>query len=59
MPILKTDYVLPDSVDELMEFSTGKSTLNNTLREGIVFRNYDKGISFKCVSNKFLLKWGL
>ena len=59
VPILKTDYVLPDSIDELMEFSTGESKLNKTLREGIVFRNYDKSISFKCVSNKFLLKWGL
>ena len=26
-------------------------------REGFVFRNYEKGISFKCVSNKFLLKY--
>lgn len=59
VPILETDYVLPDTVDELMEFSTGESVLNNTLREGIVFRNYDKNISFKCVSNKFLLQWGL
>lgn len=59
VPILATDYVLPDTVDELMEFATGNSTLHNTLREGIVFRSHDMNTSFKCVSNKFLLKWGL
>lgn len=59
VPILATDYVLPDTVDELMEFATGNSTLHNTLREGIVFRSHDMNTSFKCVSNKFLLKWSL
>lgn len=57
VPILEQDYILPDTIDELMEFSTGKSTLNDTLREGCVFRNYEEEISFKCVSNEFLLKW--
>ena len=59
VPILSCDYILPDTIDELMEFVTGNSKLHNTLREGIVFRNYDMTISFKCVSNKFLLKWNL
>ena len=59
VPILETEFVLPDTVDELMEFATGNSTLHNTLREGIVFRSHDMNTSFKCVSNKFLLKWGL
>ena len=40
-----------------MEYSTGKSVLRDTLREGYVFRNYDENLSFKCVSNDFLLKW--
>ena len=57
VPIVQTNYILPDTLDELMEFSTGKSLLNDTLREGYVFRNYDENISFKCVSNDFLLKW--
>lgn len=59
VPILATDYILPDTVDELMKYSTGESKLYPTLREGIVFRNYEQGISFKCVSNDFLIKWGL
>lgn len=58
VPIIATDYILPDTIDELMEYSTGKSTLCDTLREGYVFRNYEQDISFKCVSNEFLLKWG-
>lgn len=57
VPIIATDYVLPDTFEELMEYSTGKSSLEDTLREGYVFRNYEEGISFKCVSNEFLLKW--
>ncbi|MEY8366548.1 RNA ligase family protein [Anaerovoracaceae bacterium 41-7] len=60
VPIITDEYILPDTVDELMDYSTGKATLKpDTLREGYVFRNYEKGISFKCVSNEFLLKWKL
>lgn len=59
VPILRVEYILPDTIDELMEFATGESTLHNTLREGIVIRSHDMGTSFKCVSNEFLLKWGL
>lgn len=33
-----------------------KSQLHNTLREGSVFRNYEKNISFKAVSPDFLIK---
>lgn len=58
VPILKTEYVLPDTVDELITAATGKSALLwPTLREGWVLRNYEKGISFKAVSNEFLLHW--
>ena len=57
VPIIETNYRLPDDFEELMAYSTGKSVLKDTLREGYVFRNYDENISFKCVSNDFLLKW--
>ena len=57
VPIIETNYRLPDDFEELMAYSTGKSVLRDTLREGYVFRNYDENISFKCVSNDFLLKW--
>lgn len=59
VPILDTNFVLPDNMEDLMSYSTGNSKLKNTLREGCVFRNYENNISFKCVSNDFLLKWKL
>ena len=58
-PILAVDYVLPDTVGELMEYVTGPSALADTPREGCVFRNAENTVSFKCVSEAFLLKWGL
>lgn len=57
VPLASYDYILPDTFEELMEFSTGKSQLYDTLREGYVFKSYDGQINFKCVSNDFLLKW--
>ena len=59
VPIVSYNYVLPDTFDELMKFSTGKSQLYDTLREGYVFKSFDGKINFKCVSNDFLLKWKL
>lgn len=59
VPIVDSNFILPDTIDELMDYSTGKSNLYDTLREGYVYRNYEKNISFKCVSNDFLLKWSL
>lgn len=46
------------SVTELLEYATGKSTLYDTLREGIVFRSPDGEHSFKAVSPEFLMKHG-
>jgi hypothetical protein len=55
-PLVAKDYVLPDTVNELLDFATGKSALFDSLREGIVLRNYEKNISFKAVSPEFLIK---
>lgn len=56
VPIMEA-FVLPHSVDELLKYAEGKSDLNvNTEREGLVIRSYDMTISFKAISNKFLLK---
>lgn len=55
-PRVVEDYVLPDTVGEVIDFATGESALYPTLREGVVFRNYQTGQSFKAVSNEFLLK---
>jgi len=57
VPIIGTGYVLPDSVEEVLAYATGQSTLADTLREGIVFRSNDGKHSFKAVSPEFLLAY--
>jgi RNA ligase (TIGR02306 family) len=59
VPIIET-YIMPDSIDEILEYAVGKSVLNpQTEREGIVFVRYEPNelgrVSFKAISNKFLL----
>jgi len=57
VPVLDEDFILPESVDKMLEYADDKSKLNsNTDREGVVVRSWDKTISFKAISNKFLLK---
>lgn len=59
VPVLEGNWTLPGTIDEAVQFANGKSVLANTLREGVVVRNYEKGISFKIISPEFLLKWKL
>ena len=59
VPILDVNFNLLNTVDEMIAYADGKSMLYDTLREGVVIRNYDKNISFKCISNKFLIKHNL
>jgi RNA ligase (TIGR02306 family) len=57
VPVLNENFNLPETIDELLLFAEGKSLLNpNTDREGLVIRSQDISISFKAISNKFLLK---
>jgi hypothetical protein len=57
VPILP-DLILKDSIPECVELAKGKSLLNkDMLREGIVLRNYKKGLSFKIINPDFLLKY--
>lgn len=56
VPILDKNFTLPNSVETLLEFADDKSQLNpNFDREGVVIRSLDRKISFKVISNKFLL----
>ena len=58
VPILNTRYILPDTVEELLDYAESEtSKIDGGLREGIVFRSPDGSKSFKAVSNKFLLKY--
>lgn len=57
VPIVNEKYVLPDTIDEIVAYSNGKSIITPTvLREGIVLRNYDANISFKTVSPEYLIE---
>ena len=57
VPILDYDFTLPETVENMLEYADKKSELNSNLdREGVVVRSYDRTISFKVISNKFLLK---
>jgi RNA ligase (TIGR02306 family) len=56
VPILDLEFRLPDTIDELLSYADSKSVLNEKFdREGIVIRSHDRKISFKVISNKFLL----
>ena len=57
VPILDTDFKMPETVDELLEMATGNSVIDGLPREGFVFRSSDGVKSFKAVSNEFLLKY--
>lgn len=57
VPIICENYVLPNTVDETLEFASGTSILDGGMREGIVFRSHDGVRSFKAVSNEYLLQY--
>lgn len=57
VPILDVNYILPDTVEELLEKADGKSVIDGKPREGIVFRDLNGNKSFKAVSNEYLLKY--
>ncbi len=62
VPIIDMNYILPASVDEIVQYADGKSLLNpNIYREGVVFVRHElknQGrLSFKAISNKFLIKY--
>lgn len=56
VPFLDIKFGLPNTVEDMLKYAEGKSKLNsNTEREGVVVRSMDTKISFKAISNKFLL----
>lgn len=56
VPIIEREFTLPDTIDELLAYAEGRSMLADTEREGYVIRSHSRAISFKVISNKFLLK---
>ena len=57
VPIVDEHFILPDTVEELLEIATDKSAIDGGMREGLVFRSVDGVQSFKAVSNEFLIKY--
>lgn len=57
VPIIDASVVLPDTVQQVLEYAHGQSAIGDTLREGIVFRSQDGKQSFKAVDPLFLLKY--
>lgn len=57
VPIVNANYILPDSVEEILEYASGESAIDGGMREGLVFRSLDGRESFKAVSRDFLLKY--
>ena len=58
VPVINPEFgfLLPDTIEEMLQYAEGKSALNpDTEREGVVVRSLDGSISFKSISNKFLL----
>ena len=57
VPSLELPFLLPNTVEGMLKYAEGTSVLNRqTEREGVVVRSYDNKISFKAISNKFLLE---
>jgi RNA ligase (TIGR02306 family) len=58
-PVLKSDEVLEVcNVDHILKWAEGVATWGGMEREGIVFKCNEREVSFKAISNKFLLKGG-
>lgn len=70
VPLITDNYILPNSIDEIVEFSKGQSTIRDTKREGIVVRLYEPDsvfdyikyemdrFSFKVINPEYSLKRG-
>ena len=59
VPILDEDFRLLPTVEEMLAYADKTSVMHDTLREGVVIRDHNNTVSFKCISNSFLLKHGL
>ncbi len=62
VPIIDDNFILDHTVDQLLKMANGPSPLNPSVpQEGIVFRLYNstKKVSFKSISNEYLIKYGV
>jgi RNA ligase (TIGR02306 family) len=62
VPVFDRDLVLGHTLEELLARSNGPCPLNpGLLREGLVYRlkGAERKTTFKCISNEYLIKYGL
>jgi RNA ligase (TIGR02306 family) len=58
VPVVEYRYPIATSIQDILQDAEGKSVLNaSTEREGLVFKS-DGIVSFKAISNRFLIKSG-
>jgi len=57
VPFLNIRFYLPPTIPECVAYAIGKSLLADVPREGVVVRNYNKGLSLKIINPDFLLKY--
>ena len=58
VPVLDAEFVLPATCEEMLDYAASDvSKIDGGMREGVVLRSYDGVLSFKAVSNEFLLKY--
>jgi RNA ligase (TIGR02306 family) len=57
VPVIHIAFTIENnSIMELLDMAEGRSYINDSLREGIVFKSNSSPDSFKAISNKWLLK---
>ena len=57
VPILDTNFMMPNDMEEFKQMATAKSVVNSAvMREGIVLRDPTTDFSFKNVSREYLMK---
>ncbi len=57
VPVVSEEFKLPATIKELLFLAEGTSLLHPSAeREGLIIRSHDRTISFKAISNSFLLK---
>ncbi len=56
VPIIDYSSLKEDNLETLLDYADGMSKLASTQREGLVFKSTYGGLTFKVISNRYLLK---
>ena len=56
VPVFEPNFVLENTVSELLELADGEGMNKGVKREGLVFKHKTSDFSFKVISNSYLLK---